>query len=395
MNILILSFYYHPDLSAGSFRATALVKELLAQMPPNGHVEVITTMPNRYSTFSALASPLEQHTGLTIHRIALPQHNSGMIDQSKSFLVYFWKALHLVHGQQYDIIFATSSRLMTAVLGAWVALLKKKPLYLDIRDIFVDTIQDILPKKLVFLIKPFFSVLERFAIGNACHINLVSYGFKEYFTSRYPNHNFSFYTNGIDDEFIETAQKSNQILNKRSDLIQVLYAGNLGEGQGLHNILPKLAKLMESKVQFTVIGDGGRKIALQKALAEARVNTVIFLPPIKRNKLIEAYLGCDVLFLHLNNHEAFRKVLPSKIFEYAAIGKPIWAGVGGYAAEFLRLEVANVAIFPPCNALKAEQIFHTLSLTNTPRPEFVAKYARYSIAKKMSSLLLSLSYQYR
>ena len=46
----------------------------------------------------------------------------------------------------------------------------------------------------------------------------------------------------------------------------------------------------------------------------------------------------DVLFLHLNDYSAFRKVIPSKIFEYAATGKPIVAGVSGYAAEFLRHE---------------------------------------------------------
>jgi len=33
-------------------------------------------------------------------------------------------------------------------------------------------------------------------------------------------------------------------------------------------------------------------------------------------------VDADVLFLHLNAYKAFEKVLPSKIFEYAATGRP-------------------------------------------------------------------------
>ena len=42
-------------------------------------------------------------------------------------------------------------------------------------------------------------------------------------------------------------------------------------------------------------------------------------------------------------------MLPSKIFEYAATGKPILAGVSGYAAEFLNDQVEGVEIFSPCD----------------------------------------------
>jgi hypothetical protein len=52
--------------------------------------------------------------------------------------------------------------------------------------------------------------------------------------------------------------------------------------------------------------------------------------------------------LHLNDHAAFRKLLPSKIFEYAATAKPMMASVAGFAAEFLESDVEGVEIFPPC-----------------------------------------------
>ena len=58
------------------------------------------------------------------------------------------------------------------------------------------------------------------------------------------------------------------------------------------------------------------------------------IDPVSRSDLFDEYKNADVLFLHLNDYAAFRKVLPSKIFEYAATGKPILAGVAGYMQNF-------------------------------------------------------------
>ena len=46
-------------------------------------------------------------------------------------------------GNEYDFIFATSSRLATSYLGFIISKITKKHLYLDIRDIFSDNIKSI------------------------------------------------------------------------------------------------------------------------------------------------------------------------------------------------------------------------------------------------------------
>lgn len=392
MNILVLSFYFQPDLCAGSFRATALVKELANNMPSGSHIDVLTTLPNRYSSFSVEALQTESQPGITIHRIALPPHQSGMLDQSKAFMVFSRGVLRHIESQKYDIVFATSSRLMTAILGSWIALEKKSFLYLDIRDIFVDTIKDVLPGYLALVAKPVFSLLERWAVGRADKINLVSRGFEGYFSRRYPNHSFSYFTNGIDDEFIEasSAISCNKMV-KTAKPTNVLYAGNIGEGQGLHAIIPELAQRMRDRVQFRIIGEGGRKEALSRALKEAGVDNVELLPPMNREQLIKAYQDADVLFLHLNDYDAFKKVLPSKLFEYAAMAKPVWAGVSGYAAEFVNSEISNASVFHPCDASGAEQAFAKLLLHDAPRTEFINKFARRKIMEEMAKDIVMLA----
>ncbi|MDC1311142.1 glycosyltransferase family 4 protein [Burkholderiales bacterium] len=386
LKILVLSFYFRPDLSAGSFRTTAFVDSLKEQLPVDGRIEVLTTFPNRYNSFSVEASTEERLPGVSIFRIELPRHQSGMFDQVKAFVSFARAVLGKTQGQKYDLVFATSSRLMTAVLGAYVARRNRTPLYLDLRDIFVDTIKDVLPRYLAILTMPIFTLLERWAINSACKVNLVSKGFSGYFSTRYPKQKFSYFTNGIDDEFLSLPSPESVL--RTDGMVEVLYAGNLGEGQGLHAIIPDLAKRMQGRVRFTIIGDGGRKDALRAALISAGVDNVVLMPPIKREQLIKAYLAADVLFLHLNEYDAFRKVLPSKLFEYGAMGKPIWAGVSGYAAEFVRTELDNAVIFHPCDAAEAERVFSQLRLQNGSRDRFVDKFARAKISNELAADVL-------
>jgi len=384
LKILVLSFYYEPDLCAGSFRTTALVNELVQVMAAGSHIDVVSTLPNRYSTFSTEAASVESRPGVSIKRIALPQHKSGMVDQTKAFVVFSRQVLQYTASRKYDIIFATSSRLMTAVLGAWIAHQKKVALYLDIRDIFVDTIKDVLPRRFAVIARPVFSLLEKYAIRRAGKVNLVSRGFREYFFRRYPQQRFSYYTNGIDENFIAASATTSYLPQKNIFPVSVLYAGNIGEGQGLHAILPDLAKRMRGRVRFIIIGDGGRKEALRLELDRNSIDNVELLEPINRERLIDAYIDADVLFLHLHDYDAFKKVLPSKIFEYAAMGKPIWAGVAGYAAEFMHTEIDNSVVFHPCDAVDAERVFSDLSLQSLPREKFVTQYARRKIMKEMA-----------
>jgi hypothetical protein len=77
--------------------------------------------------------------------------------------------------------------------------------------------------------------------------------------------------------------------------------------------------------------------------------------------------------LHLNAFPAFEKVLPSKIFEYAGLGKPILAGVAGYPASFIQNEVNNAQVFEPCNVAEAVLAFERLELQHQPRIRVLKK----------------------
>jgi glycosyltransferase involved in cell wall biosynthesis len=313
-----------------------------------------------------------------------------MLDQSRAFLAFARGAIGRVGAQKYDIVFATSSRLMTAVLGAYIARRSGARLYLDIRDIFVDTMKDVAPG-LSRLVGPLTDRLEQWTITRAAKVNLVSPGFANYFSRRYPDKEFGYITNGIDEEFVTASRGLNSGTAMNSGWRVVLYAGNLGEGQGIHEIVPQLAKRLGPKVHFKIIGDGGRKDALRTALAKHGVENAELLPPMGREELVRAYESADVLFLHLNDYPAFRNVLPSKVFEYGAMGKPVWAGVSGFAATFVATELSNAVIFDPCDVEGAVRSFSELRFGNTPRADFVRKYSRATVTRELAHDILSIA----
>lgn len=387
MKLLILSFYYQPDLCAGSFRTTALVKELVKKLPKGSTVDVVTTMPNRYASFDAGkgVKEYEQDDLIHIYRIELPSHNSGMVDQAKAFISFYQGAKRYVKKRDYDVVFATSSRLFTAFLGSNIARQKKAPLYLDIRDIFVDTLSDVLSKSVSMFLLPVLKHIENYTFRRANKINLVSEGFAEYFKSRFKSQ-YSFYSNGIDDEFIQPIKQKAE----NDGVKTVLYAGNIGEGQGLHKIIPELAKKGVGKFHFKIIGDGGKVGSLKNKVRNANLDNVEVLPPVNRAELVSQYQHADILFMHLNEYAAFEKVLPSKVFEYAALGKPILAGVSGYASQFVKSNVTNAHVFYPCNADEGIAALKSLHFIDKERTEFIQKYKRTQIMSEMATSIIDL-----
>ena len=378
--ILVLSFYYQPDLSAGSFRCTALVEELAKT---GASIHVITTAPNRYESFMVKANESETKDNVSINRIIIPSHKSGMVDQIKAFYTFYRSAKELATVNDYDLIVATSSRLFTAFLGARISRKKRIPLYLDIRDLFADTMSNILSPALVWLVSPVLSVIERHTFNSAKKINLVSKGFLPYFEQRYSDIPITFFYNGIDKEFIQASQVDDKTWTTKPT-INILYAGNVGEGQGLHKIIPEMAERLKKRIHFKVIGDGGLIQKLRDAVAELGLDNVELVPPMGREALIKEYIKADVLFLHLNDYEAFRKVLPSKLFEYGAMNKSILAGICGYSEEFVKSEISDCAVFSPTDSEDAVKKFESLSYSIKPREEFIKKFDRQKIMREMA-----------
>ena len=345
MKILFLSYSFEPDLGACAFRNSHLFHELLKHLDKDDYVRVISTVPNRYSSFS-LDVPFEE-TGdnYMITRLPIPKHGNGKKGLVKAFVSYYRGVKRLVRGEKYDLVYATSAKLFTAFLGRRMSYRMRCPLYLDIRDLFVDNLGDIYSGSGIMgrIMVWFMSRVEKYTFSKADHINLISGGFKPYF-EKYPKPEYSFFANGIDDIFLEAGKKQTKERNKP---YIITYAGNIGTGQSLDMVIPDAALRLGDDYCFRIIGDGGTLPVLKQRLDEKNVKNVQLIAPVKREEIINYYIDSDFLFLQLNDLDCFKKVLPSKIFEYGAFDKPIIAGVAGFARQFIEKNVPNHILYNP------------------------------------------------
>jgi len=379
--ILLLSFYYPPDLAA--FRVEAMVEALLAHPGGEVQIDLLTTHPNRYATSYTADSADPQRPGLCITRIALPRHANNFCDQAWGFTAYARGVRQAIKGKAYDLILASSSRLMTAALAAAIAHTRKTALYLDIRDIFVDVLPELFPGIRGKVLARLFAVVERLTINQASRVNLVSPGFLAYFVERYPHKTFSTFTNGVDDAFFKPPLPQGPA-RAPTDRLKIVYAGNIGAGQGLEKIIPPLAQRLAGSACFSVIGHGGTLQKLRDELQRLQITNVELIAPRPRSQLIDDYQEADVLFLHLNTFQAFLKVVPSKLFEYAATGKPILAGLAGYPKHFATTHIANASVFTPADLEAAIAALARLKLEPTDRSAFIRDYARTTIQQRMA-----------
>ena len=387
--IVYLSYFFEPDLSACSFRNSSLANQLALQAKSSDvMIDLYTTLPNRYNNYKLKASSFEKKNNLNIHRISLPSFKSGIFGQILSFVKFYVEVISLNKNKKTDLVFASSSKLFTACVGSVIASRSKSKLYLDIRDIFIDTLDSLIRFKIIkFIILPFLKIIEKKTFTYATHINLISPGFKNYF-QQYKNSNFSFFTNGVDDIFLKKINSSVLEFNPNKKKL-IVYAGNIGEGQGLHKIIPEAAKLLEKDFEFLIIGDGGIKKNLEAKISELNVKNIVLKNPVSRDKLFQVYSKANYLFLHLNDYKAFKKVLPSKIFELATFNKTILAGVSGYAAEFIKKEISHSFVFEPCDVNNlVNYLLNDKAASSINRIGFVNKFKRNKINKEMAFSIL-------
>ncbi|MBA3473439.1 MAG: glycosyltransferase family 4 protein [Rubrobacter sp.] len=115
----------------------------------------------------------------------------------------------------------------------------------------------------------------------------------------------------------------------------VAYAGLIGYNQGL-GVLVEAAHMLPD-IDFVLAGDGPELPLLKKKARELGVGNVSFTGYLNREKLLALYRQSDVLIAHVRSSPTIdATMVPVKLFEYMATGRPIVYAGKGAAADLLR-----------------------------------------------------------
>jgi len=133
--------------------------------------------------------------------------------------------------------------------------------------------------------------------------------------------------------------------------IKLFYAGLLGVAQGVLEACDKM-QLAGLNIEFHIFGDGTEKLAIENYIAAHPEKNIRFHGMLDRNHLHALLESFDIAFVPLTTR--IYGSVPSKIFEYGALGLPVLyfgGGEGGDIVNELNIGwVAEVGDFEQLNA---------------------------------------------
>lgn len=99
----------------------------------------------------------------------------------------------------------------------------------------------------------------------------------------------------------------------------ILYSGNIGEKQGMENVVEAATRVRDTPWLFVIVGEGGGKSRIEKMAIERGLENVRFYP-LQSYALLPALLKLADCHLVIQKRGAADAVLPSKLTNILAVG---------------------------------------------------------------------------
>jgi len=356
MRILFLSHYYPPEGNAPATRVAAMCKRWVAM----GHeVDVITCAPNVpdgvvYSGYRNRLLQREEMDGVTVSRVwTFIAANRGSVRRSLNYFSFLVTSiLRGLFVTKPDVVVATSPQFFNGVAGWWLSRLRRVPFCLEIRDIWPESVATVgavshnLPLRIL-------EFLELRMYRSARRIVTVGSGYREKLKERgVEADRIDVVENGADLEEFSFDAADPESVREEFDLgsrFVCAYVGTLGMAHGLEvsiRAAVELERQWPGRFVILIVGSGARSAALRSLSEELGASNVVFAGLQPKNPIPSFIAACDVCLVHLTKTDLFKTVLPSKIFEGAAMGKPIVLGVDGSARNLVENHEIGVYFEP-------------------------------------------------
>src|SRR5205823_2923086 len=129
------------------------------------------------------------------------------------------------------------------------------------------------------------------------------------------------------------------------DRFTVLYAGTHGLSHGLANILDAAEHIQEHEdIRFVLVGDGAEKVGLVAEAQRRNLKNVTFLDPFPHEQMPSLLAAADVCLAHARKLPLFEGMLPMKMYEAMACGRPLLLALDGEARR-IAVQEAEAAFY--------------------------------------------------
>ena len=357
MKILFLTDNFPPEVNAPANRTFEHCVEWVNQ---GMDVTVITCFPNFpqgkvYEGYKNKLLKIEIIEGIRVIRVwTFITANEGFIKRTCDYISYSIISFIVGLFIKTDRIIATSPQFFTALSGRWLSFFKRRPWIFEVRDLWPESIVAVGAMKRNFIIR-LFEKLELRLYKNADKIIVVTDSFKNKIIEKgIPSSKIFVHKNGANLNLYKPIKKNKQL---ESELHLVgkkvfAYIGTHGMAHGLDFILNSIKKIQKThpEIHFLFIGDGAEKNNLLKQKEELKLSNVTMLSSVSKQEVVEYLSLMDYALVNLRKNDTFLHVIPSKIFEAAAMKKPILLGLEGETKKIIQQFNAGIC-FEPENEL--------------------------------------------
>jgi glycosyltransferase involved in cell wall biosynthesis len=275
----------------------------------------------------------------------------------------FWAGLR---AGPLDVVWGTSPPLLQ-LLSTWlVALIKRRPLVLEIRDLWPEFAIDMGVLKNRFLIHAA-RWAETFFYARARHIIVNSPAYRDYLIAKgVPAERITIIPNGVDPQMFAPDSNGQAIRDQwgLAGQFVVTYTGALGQANDIMTILRAAAQLRnQTQIYFLLVGDGKEKPNLEQYARSHDLSHVIFTGTYPKNRMHEVLAASDVCLATLLDIPMFRTTYPNKVFDYMAAGRPTILAIDGVIRQVIQQADGGLFVSPGDDAALASAI---LTLKNDP-----------------------------
>jgi glycosyltransferase involved in cell wall biosynthesis len=257
-----------------------------------------------------------------------------------------WTALSV---KDADLILGTTPPIFQAVSAWFVALIRRKPFLLEVRDLWPEfgVSMGVLKNPLIIALARW---LENFLYARATHILVNSPAYREYMLKKgVPAEKVTYIPYGTDVDMFNPGVDGTSIrkkLNLENEFI-VLYAGALGQANDIDTVLRAAERLNgESKIRIVFFGDGKERSRLESEARRMQLTNLIFAGVCPKKEMPLVISSADLCLAILQDVPMFRTTYPNKVFDYMASARATLLVIDGVVREVIEASAGGVFVPP-------------------------------------------------
>ncbi len=248
-----------------------------------------------------------------------------------------------------DVVYASSPHLLTGLAGWMIARIRRRPLVLEIRDLWPKILVDMGQMSESHPVYRLLLVLEDFLYRSADHIVVMAPGTQNELESRaIPRDKIGYIPNAADPEdFLPSATRDELRRRYEFNELTAIYTGAHGPANGLDLLIDAAKEIADLPVTIILVGSGVTKGQLVQRVAAEGLNNIRFMDPIPKTEIPDILHAADIGLHVLADVPLFQSaVSPNKVFDYMASGLPVLTNSPGVVGDTIQEAACGQVVAP-------------------------------------------------